>query len=303
MLLPLSVGDIHFGLTGELPPGLLAQADPDYTNFEQIITDTGNLAEYIHVCLKYGELPDLSGRVHLYDGGDSWEVYQDDNGYLLSNTPSSLKQPIWVVSANHDFSDVIVHLRGKYAPGRENDALFYPLRYPLDQILLMHYLGTRDGLIVHSAGLLYNNRSYIFPGISGAGKTTLSTCLSDSTLFNQLSDDRMIVRMVDNTIRAYGTPWPGDGKIAVNDNGKLGGMFFLNKAPENRVQKLSPQEAFHRLMPVVSIPWYNKDIVMKAFDFCEYLVQEVPAYDLYFHPAQDLSEFLAGSFSRECFRS
>ncbi len=288
----LTVGAVQFVAQNPLPADLSSYGhDADYTQF--LLTGPGDSAGSILVDFLCGDFPGLPDQECLFRGSESWAAYRSGGGYILASASPGREAPAWVASTTRDFADITIHVGGSGRPGPAGNVYFNPLRYPLDQILLMHYLGTRNGLIVHSAGLLCNEKSYIFPGISGAGKTTLSECLGGSARFHLLSDDRMIIREMDSSIRAYGTPWPGDGKIAVNGNGKLGGIFFLNKSPENRAQELTPQEAFHRLMPVVSIPWYNRDIVGSSLGFCERLVSETPAYDLFFHPSPDLSPFLA----------
>lgn len=297
MLIPLSLAHVNFIFTGKIPSELLNEHDPDYTQFEGIPAQTNSSAESIRVSLEYGKPPAIVETDRLYDGGDSWSVYRRQEGYLLSNTPPGMKQPIWVIAANHDFSTITIYLNDRYEPGGRSNKLFYPLRYPLDQILLMHYLGSRNGLIVHSAGFLWEGRAFVLAGRSGAGKTTIASCLQNNPLFTMLSDDRIIIRAFQGAIHAYGTPWPGDGKIAVNRNGELGGICFLHKSPENRIERITPQQAFESLMPTVSIPWYHEEMVRKLFNFCEQLVKDIPMYDLHFSPTKELSSFLERSIA------
>ena len=100
-----------------------------------------------------------------------------------------------------------------------------------------------------------------------------------------------------DTIHAYGTPWPGDGKIAVNRSGELDGIYFLHKSSQNRIECITPRQAFERLMPTVSIPWYHEEMVRELFDFCEQLVKNIPMYDLHFSPTTELSSFLERSIA------
>jgi hypothetical protein len=39
-----------------------------------------------------------------------------------------------------------------------------------------------------------------------------------------------------------------------------------------------------RLLPVVSIPWYDKEKMMSILSFCEDLISNIPSYELYFKP-------------------
>ena len=71
-----------------------------------------------------------------------------------------------------------------------------PLMYPLDQLLLMYYLSKRKGLLVHAAGMVLGGRVYLFAGVSGAGKSTISELLVRARIGKVLSDERMIVREI-----------------------------------------------------------------------------------------------------------
>jgi hypothetical protein len=41
-------------------------------------------------------------------------------------------------------------------------------------------------------------------------------------------------------------------------------------------------------MPVVSIPWYDKEVVPHMLDFCDELVSSIPAYVLHFKPGPEI---------------
>jgi hypothetical protein len=142
-----------------------------------------------------------------------------------------------------------------------------------------------------------NGRGYLFPGKSGAGKSTISGLLA-SRGHEVLSDDRVIVRKIEGHFRFFGTPWPGEANIAVNKNLPLSGIFFLNHSEGDRVKKIDPQEALERLMPVTSIPWYDSEPMTKVLTFCSDLVSAVPAYVLHFKPGQGAADFFEAFVSR-----
>lgn len=231
----------------------------------------------------------------VYASDTSWSLFQKGDGYVIQLFPSVFDRPLWEAETNSEFSDVTVHVYCPPSPNNQQGRYFYPLRYPLDQIILMHYLGLGGGLIVHSAGIRIHDKVYIFPGISGAGKSTITSYLIKNDTFQVINDDRMIIRKQKNKFYAYGTPWSGEAGISVNTRGELGGIFFLNKARKNRVEQLSPQDGFEKLMPVASIPWHNKKMVFGLLEFCEQLVQDIPVYNLYFTPTSDLNDLIGAT--------
>ena len=100
-----------------------------------------------------------------------------------------------------------------------------------------------------------------------------------------LSDDRIVAREIDGDFQAYGTPWPGEAGIALNECVPLSSIFFINHGPANRIKEISPQEALARLLPVTSIPWYDREVMEEILTFCEDLISSVPVYELDFKPS------------------
>jgi hypothetical protein len=179
--------------------------------------------------------------------------------------------------------------------GQKKFEIANPLCYPLDQLLFMYYLAYNEGVMVHAAGIELAGRGLIFPGCSGAGKSTLARLFANSQIGKALSDERVIVRRTDAGLEVFGTPWSGTEGIACNARAPLTGMFFLRQDLQNRLQKLSAQQALERLLPVVSIPWYDPEVMSRIILFNKQLVAAVPAYELSFKADQSMIDFLVQS--------
>lgn len=256
-------------------------------------------AEYpdIRVWVRPNAHPGNEGLAMLFDGR-SWTMYRDGCEYLLAlGAGGSAAPPLvgrTVARWNAGVTEASVYCGGDLLD-RQNGRVkvLNPVHYPLDQIMLMHHLASREGLLTHAAGADIDGRGLIFPGRSGAGKSTLSCLLAGQDSIRRLSDDRMIVRKLEGGYRAYGTPWPGDAGIAVNASMPLTGICFIAHGTENRIRDLSPREAVERLLPVASIPWYDTDLLPAVLDTCDDLVASVPAYELTFAPTTEIAAFLA----------
>jgi hypothetical protein len=245
----------------------------------------------IDIVLKLNNIPDTGAMKIIFDSGQAWSMFQkDDTFYLKFMSPES-KEPFWVTEISSDFARATVHCSEKFIQDSNGTkTLPNPVCYPLDQILLMYFLAQRQGALIHAAGIEYNGKGFIFPGRSGAGKTTISGQLACSDRLKKLSDDRIVARKMHNTFQAFGTPWHGEGGIAINRRVPLSGMFFISHAEYNRIEEIKPQKALEMLLPVTSIPWYDPEVMDKVLHFCDDLTSGIPAYNLSFKPGTEIGD-------------
>jgi hypothetical protein len=294
----IAIAGILFRLSSE---DVALQILPNGGLYEPFVVDAGSSvdpADRIDVALRMGEIPSEERYAKIFETPDSWTLLRDGDRYQwLDVLASSGNVPDSVVCFSRPLTSVTVHC-GKMCLTEASGTkmLLNPITYPLDQILLMYALAERGGACLHAAAVDVAGRGYLFPGKSGAGKTTISRCFA-SRGRSLLSDDRVVVRKTGEAFRCHGTPWAGDARIAENRNLPLHGIFFIVHGDENRVQRLTPAAAFEKLMPVTSIPWYDDRVMPEILSFCEGLVGSVPAYNLHFRPDGDVVAFFEQQLS------
>ncbi|MDA0323806.1 MAG: hypothetical protein O2923_13990 [Verrucomicrobia bacterium] len=253
------------------------------------------------VTIQQGDLPSLTALPQIFDAGRSWAMYSDPSGGRLiqrKGPPDGSAESSWIATASRAFRDVVVTCSETMTRrGAEGVELLNPLRYPLDQILTNHLLASRGGVLVHGAGAAIGERGLLFAGRSGAGKTTISRQLHERHGLRMLSDDRIVVRERDGALRIFGTPWPGDGGHALNESQPLAALLFLAHGPDNELVELNTPQALERLLPVASVPWYDREAADGTLRFCERLIEGVPTYELRFRPDESVAEFIAKRFA------
>jgi hypothetical protein len=158
--------------------------------------------------------------------------------------------------------------------------------YALDSVLrILHSLviSARGGFLLHAASGICDGRAYLFSGVSGAGKTTMTRLApSDVTL---LTDEISYVRPRAAGYFAYGTPFAGElAKTGENTSAPVAALFFLQKGPENRVDDLPPAEAVRRLMRNILFFAEDNELVERLLATACDFVQEVPVRTLTFYP-------------------
>lgn len=256
--------------------------DPAYHTFRKVLHR--EKTPDISLIVDTGRIPDTGSTGLLFDSNESWTMFRRGNLYSLDFHPPEFSRPFWRAVMKQSFTEVTVYCDGSLFKNPNGIGIANPVCYPLDQILLMHYLATRDGLIVHGAGIELKGKGYVFAGRSGAGKTTISKQFIARGLGLLLSDDRVIIRKTDDTFRVFGTPWPGEGGFAVNRGVPLGGIFFLARNSQNMIEEIPSLTTIENLLPVVSIPWYDPEPMSGILGFCDDLIAHIPSYMFHFMP-------------------
>jgi hypothetical protein len=228
--------------------------------------------------------PDDTRFVPVYTAG-SWKRGTVD-GRMLYRFHAGEDRPYLWAEPNADFSSVEIW---QDPAGRRQ---MPPMLHPVDRVLWMGVLAHHLGFIVHSCGWTCNGKTLLFPGVSGAGKTTLCRQLMAEGQGNILSDDRVILRKEDHNIRACGTPWPGDAKQARNEGAPLAALCFIEKSPDHVLLPIRSSEALRRLLEAASVPWFSSDLRDRVLPLLERVVTTVPAFRLGFHPEPGVTDLL-----------
>ncbi len=158
--------------------------------------------------------------------------------------------------------------------------------YSLDSVLrILHSLiiAERGGFLLHAASAICDGRAYLFSGVSGAGKTTMTRLApADITL---LTDEISYLRPSVDGYAAFGTPFAGElAKAGENCAAPVAALFFLEQGPENRVDELPPAEAVRRLMRNILFFAEDQGLVEKLLATACDFVSRVPIRRLTFYP-------------------
>ena len=278
----LDIAGVRLVIRSSLP---VLWPDPDHAYRTFLDGDGRRIPTAIRLTLVAAPCRRLAHARKVFDGGSTWALFRDGaRRYIVRKSPGG-GTPLWVARIAPGLASAVVHC-GRKLFGEHGGQRFIanPVRYPLDQLLLMYGLASAEGALIHAAGADVAGCGFVFPGRSEAGKSTLARILARRSDVGMLSDDRVIVRRHGRALRAWGTPWPGSEGIAANRSAPLAGVFFLRHSRCNVLRRLSPSEAFERLLPVCSIPWYEPDVADPLLIFLRRLAARVPAYDLGFVP-------------------
>ena len=181
---------------------------------------------------------DLSIRLNLISppppGARDWSVVLERSPLEVSATAGKISATRW------DFK-VKLETDGARRRGRLNyrgsgRCEMNPASFDcLLRVLYATLLPRVGGMLIHSCGLRHAEVGVLFPGQSGAGKTTLARKAPDAD--DVLSDEMVAVRRADDGWRVHGTPFWGDfarGGTSMR-SWPLRTVAFLAQAPRDLV--------------------------------------------------------------------
>ena len=158
--------------------------------------------------------------------------------------------------------------------------------YSIDAVLrIVHtlVLARQGGFLLHSASAIRNGKAFLFAGVSGAGKTTISRLAPpDATL---LTDEISYVRKQDEDYFAFGTPFAGElAKLGENTSAPLAALYLLAQGPENKIEAVAAPDAGRGLLANMLFFAEDHEMVHLAFRAACDFVHRVPVYRLTFVP-------------------
>ena len=185
------------------------------------------------------------------------------------------------------------HARWSPAAGRGRIRQAYS-PYAIDSVLrIVHtlILARQGGFLLHAASAIRESRGFLFAGVSGAGKTTISRLAPPDAAL--LTDEISYVKRQGNGFRACGTPFAGElARAGENRSAPIKALFLLEKGLENRIEGIDATEAVRRLLR--NILFFADDAKLVELIFqsaCEF-VSLVPVHRLIFVPDQRVWEII-----------
>lgn len=139
-----------------------------------------------------------------------------------------------------------------------------------------------DGMMLHSSAVVVDGNAYLFSAKSGTGKSTHTELwlklFGDKAYI--LNDDKPAIRYVDGSLYAYGTPFSGKHDISSNTRAKVKGICFIERAKENRIEKIAPSKSIP-LMLEQTLRSSDIGYMDKLLFVMDKLLKNVNVYKLY----------------------
>jgi len=139
----------------------------------------------------------------------------------------------------------------------------------------------KNALLIHSSGLCLYGSGYIFPGRSGAGKSTITGILGKK---NALSDEIVMLTSEGPRMLASSTPFWGELKMGAHKKRtcRPKGLYFIKHGSKLSAEKISRADALKKLLATVLFFSKENIKVSKMLSLCALACGKIPAYTLAF---------------------
>ena len=136
-----------------------------------------------------------------------------------------------------------------------------------------------NGFLIHGAAIDVNGCGIAFLAKSGVGKSThvnLWKALIGEKI-TIVNGDKPLVRIVDNDVFAYGTPWAGKENIHTNTKTELNKICFIERSEENECLKMEKTAVLERLINQIYIP-KNGSRLYLTLEYISILIEKCDFY-------------------------
>lgn len=109
----------------------------------------------------------------------------------------------------------------------------------------------QDIMLFHCSSLELDDSAYLFTAPSGTGKSTHTRLWRQvfGERVKMINDDKPLLRhWPDGSWEVFGTPYGGKDNLQANISQKVKGIVLLERAPENHIERVTPHEAYPRLL-------------------------------------------------------
>ena len=234
-------------------------------------------------------IPDRNGfwaidSYYVFDGNKQWTYHCTYRG----------KPPYCCVEWDRNKPHV---LNCTYRKGEEHQIEF--TRNLINLMGLEMFLLNFGGLLLHSSVVNWKGKGILFSAPSGTGKSTQADLWERYKGSCTINGDRAGIRQADGVWNAYGLPFAGTSGIYRNESVPIKAIVLLKQAPVNRINPVTPMEAFRKLMPECSARRWEPGFMDRLIGILSALVQAVPVYLLECRPDEEAVQVLYDTIMKD----
>lgn len=101
-------------------------------------------------------------------------------------------------------------------------------------------------LLMHGSTLCMDEKAYLFTAKSGTGKSTHARLWREAfgEKVRMINDDKPLLKIVNNKVTVYGTPWNGKHRLGSNASAELKAIIWLTRGEMNHIEQMAKAEIY-----------------------------------------------------------
>ena len=139
-----------------------------------------------------------------------------------------------------------------------------------------------DVVVFHSSSFMVNGNAFLITARSGVGKSThsrnLNAYIGDDFVY--INDDKPLIRVEENNVTVYGTPWNGKERRGNSISAPLKAVFFLARGETNTYRKVvNKEEIYVKMISQIYLP-KEKAKREKALKVADQILKNINFYEI-----------------------
>ena len=155
--------------------------------------------------------------------------------------------------------------------------------------------------LFHGSAIAVDDKAYLFTAKSGTGKSTHTRLWRE--YFGEralmVNDDKPLLKVTEDGVRVYGTPWDGKHRLSNNVSVPLKAICILTRDEVNHIEEISLEEAYQMLLQQTYRP-SDKGAVIQTLKLLDLLKEHVKFYRLGCNMESDAAKVAYFGMNGEC---
>ncbi len=215
-----------------------------------------------------------------YQKGSVWVLKLSDGRFCRYMKQSKTQKIAISITYTADYSKVFIEILRNLQIG-ELKATNYEYMYT--GFMFANRLAFLGGSVLHGSSFALDGEGIIFSADSGTGKSTHTSLWRDrfGDRFETVNDDKPAVKIEDDKVFIYGTPWSGKTDLNNNIKRPLKAVVFIKRGEDNTCKKMGIIPAVLNFSKQLPNPFYDGEIGAKTVEFIKKLYElHIPVYEL-----------------------
>ncbi len=209
---------------------------------------------------------------HSFRQKNPYVIKRDHETVMYAKTSKNIVRELFTIQNDYQSIDILIN------PTLHTNAS--EMEYAILSVNFMEIAMRHNFLPFHASAILYQDQAVLFSAPSQTGKSTHARYWKQ--IFPEvqfINDDKPLLKIEDNDIMVYGSPFSGKSSININTKAPLKAIVFIRQGTTNLMRPIQGDEALKELMKNMLRPDDEKvwDDMIKVINA---IMEDIPMFVL-----------------------